>query len=102
MPTAKNNSKCNNCTLECIVLSTCTELSLKLEREKIFFFYFWGLKVLIAKWRFMEKHSISFVSQNSRPTKQNPKKKETKNKTASQKLVFFSELSSFAFPSSLL
>ena len=28
-PTAKNNRKYNNCTLECIVLSTCTELSLK-------------------------------------------------------------------------
>ena len=34
--TAKNNSKYNNCTLECIELSTCTELSLKLKREKIF------------------------------------------------------------------
>ena len=36
-PTAKNNSKYNNCTLECIELSTCTELLLKLEREKTFF-----------------------------------------------------------------
>ena len=36
MPTTKNNSKYNNCTLECIELGTCTELSLKLEREKIF------------------------------------------------------------------
>ena len=35
--TAKNNGKCNNCTLECIKLSTCTELSLKLQPEKAFF-----------------------------------------------------------------
>ena len=36
-PTAKNNSKYNNCTLECIELGTCTELSLKFELEKTFF-----------------------------------------------------------------
>ena len=35
--TAKNNSKYNNCTLECIKLGTDTELSLKLECEKTFF-----------------------------------------------------------------
>ena len=35
-PTTKNNSKHNNCTFECIELSTCTELSLILEREKYF------------------------------------------------------------------
>ena len=36
--TAKNNRKhLNNCTLECIGLSVCTELSLKLQREKTFF-----------------------------------------------------------------
>mgnify|MGYP001792981607 CR=1 FL=1 len=34
--TAKNNSKYNNCTSECIELSTCTELSPKLGREKTF------------------------------------------------------------------
>ena len=33
--TAKNKS--NNSTLECIKLSTCTELLLKLEREKTYF-----------------------------------------------------------------
>ena len=33
-PMEKNNSKYNNCTLEWIELSTCTELSLKLEHEK--------------------------------------------------------------------
>ena len=37
MPTPKNNSKHNNCTLECIELGTCKELSLKLQREKVFF-----------------------------------------------------------------
>ena len=36
MPMTKN-SKNNNCTLECIELSTCMELSLKLECEKNFF-----------------------------------------------------------------
>ena len=36
-PTAKNNSKYNDCTLECIELSSCTELPLQLEREKPFF-----------------------------------------------------------------
>ena len=34
---AKNSSKYNNCTLECIKLSTYKELSLKLKREKTFF-----------------------------------------------------------------
>ena len=36
-PTAKNNSKYNNRTLECIELGNCTVLSLKLERQKTFF-----------------------------------------------------------------
>ena len=36
MPKAKNNSKYSNYKLECIGLSTCTRLSLKLEREKTF------------------------------------------------------------------
>ena len=35
--TVKNNSKNNNSTLICIELRTCTELSLKLERETTFF-----------------------------------------------------------------
>ena len=35
--TPKNNGKYNSCTLECIGLSTSTELALKLEREKTFF-----------------------------------------------------------------
>ena len=38
--TANNNSKYNNCTLECIELGTCTESSFKLEREKTFFWSF--------------------------------------------------------------
>ena len=36
-PRAKNNNKYNNCTMECIKLSICTQLSLKLEFEKIYF-----------------------------------------------------------------
>ena len=61
-PTAKNNSKYNNRTLECIELSTCTELSLTLECEKNIRNY-----LLI----FLEKHFIVFYSQNSRGRKQN-------------------------------
>ena len=36
-PTAKNNSKYNNCTSECIEHCTCKDLSQELEREKTFF-----------------------------------------------------------------
>mgnify|MGYP001795693556 CR=1 FL=1 len=41
MPMAKNNrankSKYNSCSLECVGLSTCMELLLKLERERTLF-----------------------------------------------------------------
>ena len=35
---AKKNSKYNNCTLECLELSTCTELSLQFNRTRKYFF----------------------------------------------------------------
>ena len=35
-PTEKNNNKYKDCTHKCIELDSCAELSLKLERDKIF------------------------------------------------------------------
>ena len=74
-PTAKNNSKYNNCTLECIELGTCTELSLKFfgpflelsrlrgrNKQKLFQYLF----------SFMEKHLIVFLFTKFKSKKQNP------------------------------
>ena len=75
--TAKNNSNYNNCTLECTELSTCTELSLKLQREKTFFKVVKSTRMLQQKlshylFSFMEKHSIVFLFTKFIAKKQNP------------------------------
>ena len=74
---AKNNSKYNSCTSECIELSTCTELSLKLKREKTFFKVVESTRTLQQKlsqylFSFMEKHSIVFLFTKFNAKKQNP------------------------------
>ena len=76
-PTAKNDSKYNNYTLECIELSTCTELSLKIEREKTVL----ELSRLRGRnkqklsqylFSFIEKHLIVFLFTKFKSRKQNP------------------------------
>ena len=58
---AENNSKYNKCMLECIGLSTSTELPIKLEREKTVFRVFGAVvkkKRTQYLFSFMEKHLI--------------------------------------------
>ena len=64
--TAKNSSKYNNCTLKCIELSSCTELLLKLGREKTFFRVVRTTrtsqqKLSLYLFSFIEKHLIVFL-----------------------------------------
>ena len=73
----KNNDKYNNCTLECIELSTCTKLSLKLQREKTFFRVVGTTRTLQQKlsrylFSFIEKHLIAFVFTKFKAKKANP------------------------------
>ena len=64
--TTKNNSKYNNCTMECIEMSTCTELSLKLDLEKFFLRVLAIIRTLQQKrsrylFGFMEKYLSFFL-----------------------------------------
>ena len=75
--TAKNNSKHNNCTLECTELGACTWLLLKLELENNFSrvvgttrTYQQNLSQYLFS--FMEKHLIVFLFTKFKAKKQNP------------------------------
>ena len=97
--TAKNNSKYNNCTLEYIELSTCTKLSLKLERETRPFLKLSGLqeRTCLALWR----NILSFSPHRVQGEENKIPMARTKKKRANQKCDF-SEPSSFTFSFSLL
>ena len=101
----KNNSKYNNCTLECIGLSTCMELLLKLEREKTFFRVL-GLQgrnnknvlsICLASW----KNIPLFFAFKIQGVQHRTLMTRPKKKSANHNCVF-SELSPLAFLSSLL
>ena len=94
----KNNSKYNNCTLECIKLGTCTQFSLKLIREKTSFSVVETTRTSQQKlsqylFSFMAKRFIVFVITKFKAKKQNKSRAKQKDD--------ISEPSSFAFPSSL-
>ena len=99
--TENNIRKYNYCTLECSDLSTCRELSLKLEREKTIleFSRLQGrknknvLSICLASWR----NTPSFSAHEENKTQITCRKKKSDNQKWD-----FSEPSSLAFLSSLL
>ena len=87
--TAKNNSKCNNCMLECIELGLCMELSLKLQLEKTFFRVVKTRrtsKQKLSQYLFscMEKHLIIFLFTKFKAKKQNSNDPHKKIKSKSE------------------
>ena len=92
--TVKNNSKYYNCTLKSIELTTCTKISLKLERKETFFRVLGTLSISLVFFPSFSAHKIQGWENKILMT-------HTKEKSANQKCDF-SEPSSLAFPSSLL
>ena len=102
--TAKNNSKDNNCTLECNRPSSCTELLLKFEHKK-YFLEFSGLQernnksvlsTCLASWRNIPSFSAHKIQGRENKTL------ISRTKKSASKKCDFSEPWSMAFPSSLL